>query len=157
MSTASDRVELAEPERVYDAQPKSHQAMGKSLQFPMIMMRNSREDKDIVNLAQTDAQQPHPETTDDVNMRGGDDGDCSLLGRLHYLDSRPITALVFLKLVFYLPHTRLLSARLKMCRHKRVDTQSRLHIPHFIRLGHLRQGTHRESNRQQNDQHVGNE
>lgn len=35
MSTASDRVELAEPERVYDAQPKSHQAMGKSLQFPI--------------------------------------------------------------------------------------------------------------------------
>ncbi|KAL6837301.1 hypothetical protein V8C40DRAFT_260320 [Trichoderma camerunense] len=34
MSTASDRVELAEPERVYDAQPKSHQAMGKSLHFP---------------------------------------------------------------------------------------------------------------------------
>ncbi|PNP51704.1 hypothetical protein THARTR1_07701 [Trichoderma harzianum] len=33
MSAASDRVEVTEPERVYDAQPKSHQAMGKSLQF----------------------------------------------------------------------------------------------------------------------------
>ncbi|QYS96861.1 hypothetical protein H0G86_004096 [Trichoderma simmonsii] len=36
MSTTSDRVELAEPERVYDAQPKSHQAMGKSPRFPIL-------------------------------------------------------------------------------------------------------------------------
>ncbi|KAK0762900.1 hypothetical protein N5P37_004424 [Trichoderma harzianum] len=81
MSTASDRVEVTEPKRVYDAQPKSHQAMGKSLQFPI--------SEDVVNRAQTDAQQPHPETTDDVNMRGGDDGDCCP-GRFCFIIPCPI-------------------------------------------------------------------
>ncbi|EHK21062.1 uncharacterized protein TRIVIDRAFT_111930 [Trichoderma virens Gv29-8] len=63
MSAASDRVVVTEPERVYDAQPNSHPAM--------------------------DAQQPHPETKDDVNMRGGDDGDCCP-GRFCFIIPCPI-------------------------------------------------------------------
>ncbi|KAK1245955.1 hypothetical protein MKX07_005024 [Trichoderma sp. CBMAI-0711] len=47
-SAPTPTITVTEPERVYDAQPKSLPAMN--------------------------AQQPQPETTDDVKMRGGDDG-----------------------------------------------------------------------------------
>ncbi|PON30830.1 hypothetical protein TGAM01_v200250 [Trichoderma gamsii] len=54
---------VTEPERSYDAQPKSHPAM--------------------------DPQQPHPDTAEDVNMRGGDRGGCCP-GRFCFIIPCPI-------------------------------------------------------------------